>query len=85
MSIDITDLTAALFKNDYKEKDSQPDFVGKVSHKETKEQLYRISAWKNKSKEGKAYLSLRFSELNIDKPKPSATPDTSFVDDDINF
>jgi len=73
MTHEITDLTAALFKNDYKEKDSQPDYVGKVSTKD-KEPAYRISAWLNESKSGKTYMSIRFSDLPDQKPKVESDP-----------
>lgn len=84
MEHNITDLTAALFKNDYKEKDSQPDYVGKVSNKD-KEPVYRLSAWLNESKSGKKYMSIRFSDLPDAKPKPRVEEDSLNGGDDIPF
>lgn len=47
-----------LYPNSNKNKPTQPDFTGKVLV-DGKE--WRISAWENKTPEGKKYLSLSFS------------------------
>ena len=88
MEINLTDHKAVLFKNEYKEKDSQPDFVGKVSDKDTKEDIARISAWKNKSKNGVFYLSISFSELPVKRKeveKEAVEDDPFDGGDDVPF
>jgi uncharacterized protein (DUF736 family) len=52
--------SGVLFVNQYKEDgDSRPDFVGKVDV-EGKE--YRLAGWKNTSKAGKRYISVKIQE-----------------------
>jgi len=53
------DNTGAIFKNDYKEKETQPDYKGKamVDGKEKE-----VALWLNESKNGKKYFSVKFSE-----------------------
>ena len=53
----------SLFKNDKKEKQTQPDYPGQVNVGGT---LYNISAWINESKGGKRYFGL---QVSIPKPK----------------
>ena len=52
------DNTGAIFKNDYKKTDSQPDYKGKclVDGKEKE-----VAMWLNESKAGKKYFSIKFS------------------------
>ena len=52
------DNTGAIFKNDYKKTDSQPDYKGKclVDGKEKE-----VAMWLNESKAGKKYFSVKFS------------------------
>lgn len=45
----------ALFKNDRKERESQPDYRGSLNVGGTD---YWISAWLNESRDGKKYMSL---------------------------
>jgi len=52
--------SGVLFVNQYKEDgDSRPDFVGKLDV-EGKE--YRLAGWKNTSKAGKRYISVKAQE-----------------------
>ena len=52
--------SGVLFVNQYKEDgDSRPDFVGKLDV-EGKE--YRLAGWKNTSKAGKRYISVKVQE-----------------------
>lgn len=52
--------SGVLFVNQYKEDgDSRPDFVGKLDV-EGKE--YRLAGWKNTSKAGKRYISVKIQE-----------------------
>jgi single-stranded DNA-binding protein len=50
------DLTGVLFFNAYKDKDTQPNFKGKITI-EGKE--YSLSAWERKDKNGNNYYSLQ--------------------------
>ena len=50
--------SGALFKNNRKEKETQPDMTGVLDVDGTD---YRVSAWSNKSKKGESYLSLKIS------------------------
>ena len=55
------DNSGALFINDRKDKETQPDFKGNIIVKGVK---YYISAWDNVSKTGDAYLSLALTEVD---------------------
>ena len=57
------DFTGVLFKNDKKEKDSQPDLTGNVMLNHVK---YRLAAWRKEGKKG-AFLSLVVSEFQDSK------------------
>jgi uncharacterized protein (DUF736 family) len=52
------DNTGVIFKNDYKEKDSQPDYKGKALIDGVEKE---IALWINESKNGKKYFSAAFS------------------------
>ena len=51
--------SGALFKNNQKEKDTQPDMSGVLNVEGTE---YRVAAWSNESKKGAKYLSLKIPE-----------------------
>ena len=56
--------SGVLFANQYKESgDSRPDFVGNVDVKGTE---YRLAGWKNVSKGGNRYISVKVEDA---KPK----------------
>jgi|TARA_Y100000401_G_C8325351_1_gene227856 uncharacterized protein (DUF736 family) len=57
--------SGALFKNNNKEKETQPDMSGvvNVGGKE-----FRVAAWNNESKKGARYLSLKLSEKTEEAP-----------------
>ena len=56
--------SGVLFANKYKEDgDSRPDFVGTIDVKGTE---YRLAGWKNDSKGGKRYISVKVEDA---KPK----------------
>jgi hypothetical protein len=59
----------ALFKNDRKDKDSQPDYKGSLNVAGT--DLW-ISAWLNTSKDGKKYMSLSVTPKEEQKPQTLA-------------
>ena len=64
------DNSGALFINDRKEKETHPDLKGTAIIKGVE---YWISSWDNKSKAGKSYLSLSFTE----KEKQSQDPQSN--------
>jgi|TARA_R100000656_G_scaffold122785_2_gene98658 uncharacterized protein (DUF736 family) len=56
----------ALFKNDQKSKDNQPDYTGKVNVEGAD---YKIAGWIKESKAGNTYLSLKVSDVTTDFEK----------------
>lgn len=52
------DNSGALFKNDKKVRDNQPDYTGKAVIDGTE---YRLSAWIKEAKSGRKYMSLAFT------------------------
>lgn len=61
MTYEMKNDTATLFKNDRKEKDTQPDYTGKIKQDGKERQL---AAWITKSKDGsKTYMSLKISDF----------------------
>ncbi len=71
------DLTGVLFKNDKRDKDTSPMYMGSCTIEGKK---YYIAAWVNKSNDGtKTYMSLKFSE-----PKAESN-DPTIPDDDLPF
>lgn len=52
-------MSGALFRNERKETEKQPDYTGEC---EVRGEKLRISAWLRESKNGKKYMSLAFSE-----------------------
>jgi len=91
MSYEQKDNDLVLFKNDKKESDKHPDYKGSgmVNGVEV-----WLSAWINKSKDGKVYMSLKTQNKQEVQAKGMAqaraaaapTPQAdSFADDDIPF
>ena len=77
MSYDHRDMNGTLFVNDYKEKDSQPDYRGDCK---IHDEVLSISGWKKESSNGKIYLSLAFSvprEQSASAP-PAASDEMPF-------
>jgi uncharacterized protein (DUF736 family) len=60
-----------LFPNDKKESDNHPDFKGNATIDGVE---YWLSSWKNKSKDGKPYMSIKLSAKTEAAPKPSQYP-----------
>lgn len=52
------DNSGALFRNDRKETDKQPDYTGEAKIEGVE---YRLSAWLNESKNGKKYMGLKMT------------------------
>lgn len=72
------ELSGALFKNQRKSKDSQPDYRGQATIDGAD---YWLAAWIKKSKKGDTYMSLAFTAK--DEETDSAPADEP--DDDIPF
>lgn len=71
-------LKGALFKNNYKEKDNQPDMRGDVRDESGKQ--FRIAGWKRQDKNGNDYLSAQIEDMlvNVERTEGQmpAQPDT---------
>ena len=73
MAYETKEKTGALFENENKERDNQPDYTGnfKLDGK-----MWRVAGWARKSTSGKVYLSLAISEPqestrnNVDSDDP---------------
>lgn len=79
----------ALFKNDRKEKETQPDYKGSLNVDGTD---YWLSAWLNESRDGKKYMSLsvqpkeeRQESSPATRMAASAPAGGGEFDDDIPF
>ena len=78
----------SIWKNDKKEKDTHPDFTGKLDVEGVE---YWVSAWKRKPDAGPKAPALSFSVKRKDEapqrertPAPAAPAD-EFADDDLPF
>jgi uncharacterized protein (DUF736 family) len=74
------DNSGALFTNEYKKTDQQPDFKGNIT---INGKNFKLSAWKNKGKEGKNFISLKIDTYE-DKPKTPEIPTKSVLNDFLN-
>lgn len=81
--------TAVIFKNNYKEKETQPDFKGEgvVNGEEV-----RIAMWVNTSKKGDKYFAATFEKKeqqdgsgNVQKEQPKKAETKQEADDDLPF
>jgi uncharacterized protein (DUF736 family) len=74
----------AIFKNDRKEKDTHPDYRGKINVDGVDKE---ISLWVKESKAGKTYFSASISEPYVkpdsDTPKPPPIGDV--IEGDLPF
>jgi hypothetical protein len=95
MSYEVKEGTGALFRNDRKEKPSQPAYQGQGRIGGV---LYRVSGWVRESKSGSKYLSLSIrpderepAQKPLTTParstpaNPVRTPEVFEFDDDIPF
>ena len=76
------DNSGALFKNDRKEQEKQPDYKGSLTVNGAE---YWISAWLNESKSGQKYMGLK---VNLkEQQQAQAAPKNDAVDfgDDVPF
>lgn len=74
--------SGALYKNEYKESEIQPDYKGplNVDGKELE-----IAGWIKTSKAGKKYMSLKVQEPFKKRDQPVQQETTPFDDDSIPF
>jgi len=80
MPFEPKDNSVALFKNDYKNKEKEPDMKGKGLVGGTE---YEVAAWNNVSKKGVEYLGLQFKlpqdkGSSYSKPQPKPQPEEDF-------
>lgn len=59
MAYEPKNLTGALFNNDNKERESQPDFTGNVK---IGDKLWRLAGWNTESRAGTPYISLKVTD-----------------------
>ena len=72
--------TGVLFRNEKREKPSQPEFKGECI---IRGKRYWVAAWV-KEKDGKKFFSLAFREAE-GEPKPKPKPVAAAIEDDIPF
>jgi uncharacterized protein (DUF736 family) len=64
--------SGVLFANKYKEEgDSRPDFVGTIDVDGTE---YRLAGWKNTSKQGKRYISVKVEDAKAEDKEKEDVP-----------
>jgi len=68
------DNSGALFVNDRKEKETHPDYKGNALVEGVE---YWLSGWKNQTKDGKVYLSIKLEPKDAASGKPVTTFTTS--------
>jgi hypothetical protein len=74
------DNSGALFTNEYKKTDQQPDFKGNIT---INGKNFKLSAWKNKGQGGKNFISLKIDTYE-EKPITPEVPTKSVLDDFLN-
>lgn len=75
--------SGALFKNEYKEKDSQPDYKGPFTGPNGEEM--EVAAWLRESKAGKKFMSVKVSPKRVAESAKQSAPGPDDLNDDIPF
>lgn len=65
------DGTGSLFRNERKDKESQPDFRGDGIYKG---EPLEVALWLNKTREGKSYFKMSIKPKQAREPKPAHEP-----------
>ena len=76
------DNSGALFKNDRKEQEKQPDYKGSLTVNGSE---YWISAWLNESKSGQKYMGLKVNLKEQQQAQAAPKNDAVDFDDDVPF
>ena len=76
------DNSGALFKNDRKEQEKQPDYKGSLTVNGSE---YWISAWLNESKSGQKYMGLKVNLKEQQQAPAAPKNDAVEFDDDVPF
>ena len=76
------DNSGALFKNDRKEQEKQPDYKGSLTVNGSE---YWISAWLNESKSGQKYMGLKVNLKEQQQGPAAPKNDAVEFDDDVPF
>ena len=76
------DNSGALFKNDRKEQEKQPDYKGSLTVNGAE---YWISAWLNESKSGQKYMGLKVNLKEQQQAPAAPKNDAVEFDDDVPF
>jgi hypothetical protein len=74
------DLTGAMFKNEYKQRDNQPDVTGTARINGVD---FKVSGWNKTTSSGKRMVSLAFTEI-VEDAIPSGNGKT-LTDDELLF
>lgn len=77
--------TGAIFKNDKKQKETHPDYKGKINV-EGKE--FEVALWLKESAKGMKYFSVSISEPYVPEQipvQPERRPSGDSIDDDLPF
>ena len=76
------DNSGALFKNDRKEQEKQPDYKGSLTVNGSE---YWISAWLNESKSGQKYMGLKVNLKEQQQAQAAPKNEAVEFDDDVPF
>lgn len=66
MAFETKELKGALFVNENKEREQQPDYTGNIK---IKGKVWRLAGWKTESRGGVEYISLSISDPDDFKPR----------------